>query len=227
MRALLAVFVFLLLFGLLAPAVFQAAGSEPATGLRALVEGNLTASGVEHPVTAVLLNFRAYDTLLEIGVMVVAGVAGLALSRAAPRAHPELRSGNTLLHALARWLVPLLALLAAWLLWAGAFRPGGAFQAGAVLAAAGVLMRLTGIPTVWLAPGVMLRSGLVAGFSVFLLVAVSGALAGRAFLAYPPVLTGPLILLVETLLALSIAMILQGLYVAAPPPVRADAGEGE
>jgi hypothetical protein len=33
---------------------------------------HLPDSGVSNPVTAVLLNFRAYDTLLEIGVVLLA-----------------------------------------------------------------------------------------------------------------------------------------------------------
>lgn len=216
MRTALVVMLALLLAGLLAPVLLAVADAAPGTDLPALVENNLAASGVEHPVTAVLLNFRAYDTLLEIGVLVVAGITGMSLSRAGARAEPALRSTNTLLHALARWFVPLMLLLAAWLLWTGSYRPGGAFQGGAVLAAAGVMMRLTGLPTAWMAPGPMLRLGLIAGFSVFLLVAAAGALAGRAFLAYPPELPGSLILLIETLLTLSIGMILLGLYVAAP-----------
>jgi len=202
--------------------VVAVASADPGTSLHTLVQTRLEASGVEHPVTAVLLNFRAYDTLLEIGVLVVAGITGMSLSRAGARAEPELRSTNTLLHALARWFVPLMLLLAAWLLWAGSHRPGGAFQAGAVLAAAGVMMRLTGLPTAWIAPGPMLRLGLSAGFSVFLLVAAVGALTGRAFLAYPPLLSGPLILVIETLLTLSIGMILLGLYVAAAQRDGAD-----
>jgi multisubunit Na+/H+ antiporter MnhB subunit len=216
MRTALVAVLALLMVGILAPVVVEVADADPGTTLRALVRTHLDASGVEHPVTAVLLNFRAYDTLLEIGVLVVAGITGMSLSRAGARAEPALRSSNTLLHALARWFVPLMLLLAAWLLWAGSHRPGGAFQAGAVLAAAGVLMRLTGLPTAWIAPGPLLRLGLIAGFAVFLLVAAAGALTGRAFLAYPPLLSGPLILLIETLLTLSIGMILLGLYVAAP-----------
>ena len=36
-------------------------------GLEAVVEQYIDNSGVSNPVTAVLLNFRSYDTLLEIG----------------------------------------------------------------------------------------------------------------------------------------------------------------
>lgn len=215
-----AAFVVLLAMGLglmLVPAVWQVAGAESGLATAALVKANLAQSGVEHPVTAVLLNFRAYDTLLEIAVLVVAGLAGVSLTRAGHLEARELRSHDALLQALERWFVPFMLLLSAWLLWAGSHRPGGAFQAGAVLAATGVLMRLGGIPTGFITPGLMLRLGLVLGFSVFLLVAVAGALAGRAFLAYPPFLTSELILLIETLLTLSIAMVLLGLFVSARP----------
>ena len=38
-------------------------------GVAPLVERRLDESGVSNPVTAVLLNFRGYDTLLEITVL--------------------------------------------------------------------------------------------------------------------------------------------------------------
>ena len=44
-------------------------------GLGDRVADRLDESGVRNPVTAVLLNFRGYDTLLEIGVLLLA--AGL------------------------------------------------------------------------------------------------------------------------------------------------------
>lgn len=212
-----AVLLTLTLVSMLVAAALQISGLEPDPTLQTLVRENLERSGVAHPVTAVLLNFRAYDTLLEIAVLVVAGVAGLALSGSRGLAVPTQGGSDVLLHALERWFVPFMLLLACWLLWAGSFRPGGAFQAGAVLAATGVLMRLGGIPAGFIAPGLMLRLGLVLGFSVFLLVAVSGALVGQAFLAYPTFLTGTLILFIEAVLTLSIAMVLLGLFAAAPP----------
>ena len=36
------------------------------------VAAHMAESGVEHPVTAVLLNFRGYDTLLEVAVLLLA-----------------------------------------------------------------------------------------------------------------------------------------------------------
>lgn len=184
-------------------------------------------SGVDHPITAVLLNFRSYDTLLEIGVLVIAGVAGLSMARTRALEAPGLRTSDVLLHALQRWFIPLMLLLAGYLLWAGSDRPGGAFQAGAVLAATGVLMRLSGVPLAILRPGLLLRLGLVLGFAVFLLVAVLSALAGEVFLAYPPALAKGLILFIETVLTLSIAMVLLSLFVAAPVSDASEPQEGE
>jgi multisubunit Na+/H+ antiporter MnhB subunit len=48
-------------------------------GLTAATEALLPESGVEHPVTAVLLNFRAYDTWLEIGVILLGLLAIFAV----------------------------------------------------------------------------------------------------------------------------------------------------
>lgn len=217
----------LMLTALLGRSVWQLGMLEPTSELPQLLQENLSASGVEHPVTAVLLNFRSYDTLLEIAVLVIAAMAGISMARTRSLEDPELRTSDTLLKALLRWLVPLMLLLAAYLLWAGADRPGGAFQAGAMLAATGVLMRLTGMPLGFLRPGMLLRIGLVLGFALFLLVGLASALAGEAFLAYPPGLGKALILSIETLLTLSIGMILLALFVAAPVNNASEPEEGE
>jgi uncharacterized MnhB-related membrane protein len=42
------------------------------TGLSVHVAGAIADSGADNPVTAVLLNFRAYDTLLEVAVLLLA-----------------------------------------------------------------------------------------------------------------------------------------------------------
>lgn len=175
------------------------------------VAAQLADSGVAHPVTAVLLNFRGYDTLLEVAVLllalfgVLAGVQPLAARPDSP-AHPVLR-------ALARLLAPLMVLVAAYLLWVGAHAPGGAFQAGAVLAAAGVLLQLAGLLPPWVAPGTLLRAGLALGLAVFVAVALA-LLGAGALLQYPPAMAGGLILLIEASLTLSIGLTLAGLYLA-------------
>lgn len=176
-----------------------------AVDLPAQVAGHLAASGVDHPVTAVLLNFRAYDTLLEVAVLLAAllGLLAVAGRRTLPVA-----AGNPVLRSLARHLVPFMVLAAIYLLWAGSHRPGGAFQAGAVLAAAAVLLHLAGLLPAWATPGRWLRLGLAGGFLVFLGVAA----ASDTLLAYPPAWAGALILLIETGLTVSLGLVLAGLF---------------
>ena len=183
----------------------------PAVDLRPLVSANLAQSGVAHPVTAVLLNFRGFDTLLEIAVMLVALIAVLTSLPTDPLRTAGHDSTDDMLPAFSRTAVPLMLLGALYLLWAGAFRPGGAFQAGALLAAALALLHLARLMPAWSAPGPLLRGGLAGGFLVFLAVAVA-LLSEGALLQYPPAAAGMLILLIESALTISLALILAGLF---------------
>ncbi len=188
----------------------------PMVRLPALVAAHLPASGVTHPVTAVLLNFRGYDTLLEVAVLALALVGLLAQSP--PRELPHAPSpGEPVLPLLARALVPFLILGAGYLLWAGAHRPGGAFQAGAVLAAAAVLLHLARLWPAWDSPGPGLRLGLVGGLLLFLAVAAA-LLAGGTLLRFPPQLAGMLILLIEAGLTVSLGLLLAGLFLFLAEP---------
>ncbi len=205
-----------LLLSLVAAGLGYAVLSLPAVapGLTERVAENLDASGVSNPVTAVLLNFRGYDTLLELGVLLLAllGVWSLGALPARREAAP-----GPVLDMLARLLTPLLILVAGYLLWAGAHAPGGAFQAGAVLGAAGVLLLLAGWrPDVGLV-GLPLRLLLVAGLGVFVAVGVAPMLAGGRLLEFPPSHAGALILLIEALATLSIGITLAALFAGGRP----------
>ncbi|KAF0103376.1 MAG: Na+/H+ antiporter MnhB subunit-related protein [bacterium] len=196
------------LAGALAAAILDLPSA--AVDLRGAVAMNLSASGVEHPVTAVLLNFRGYDTLLEIAVLLLALLGMLAVAKPESGGSPP-AAADPMLRTLAGVAVPLMILAAGYLLWAGAHRPGGAFQAGAVLAAAAVLLHLAGRLPAWASPKRMLRLGLAGGFLVFL--AVSAILLSEgALLRYPLEHAGALILLIEAGLTLSLGLILAGLF---------------
>ena len=170
-------------------------------------------SGVSHPVTAVLLNFRAYDTLLELAVVfsAVLGILALGPARRDFQPPPPLLSG------LIRGLVPLLIVTAGYLLWVGGLAPGGAFQAGASLAAAGILLRLGGYGRGGLPRAGLIRWMLVAGVAVFVLVGLAVMIGERAALQYPGSLAGVLILLIETAATLSIAAALVLAYIGGRP----------
>lgn len=185
-----------------------------APGLSADVSAKLATSGVGNPVTAVLLNFRGYDTLLEMFVLLVALLGVWSLS-SEPLQH-EAASGPVL-DNLSRLLTPVLILVSAYLLWVGANAPGGAFQAGSVLAAAGVLMLLTG----WRLPARLLslplRLTLVAGPAAFVSIAMFTFLLEKNLLEYPPEYAGVIILFLETMATLSIGITLAALFLGGHP----------
>ncbi len=193
------------------------AGEPPATDLGAQVRERLGESGVSHPVTAVLLNFRGYDTLLEVVVLLLGlvGVWTVSHEPALPR-QPLEAADSPLVISLFRWLGPLAVLVAAYLLWAGGHAPGGAFQAAAVLAGWLVLLCLAGRLVPNPRPSVGFRGLVLLGPVTFSAVAGGMLGTGYSLLEYPPGWAGTLILLIEFTLSLSLALILALLFVASP-----------
>ncbi|MCC5879357.1 MAG: DUF4040 domain-containing protein [Idiomarina sp.] len=190
---------------------------EASVSLPDMVRDNIAESGVEHPITAVLLNFRSYDTLLEIAVLLVAVVVAMALKPAAEdRVHQPPPAHDPILHGLTARLLPAMLLVGMYVLWAGSYMPGGAFQGGAILAAALVFLQLAGFAVDRYAAS-LLRLGLALGFLVFLTVAVSVMIGGRPFLTYPEGFAGQLIFFIEAMLTLSIGLILFSLFSQNPP----------
>lgn len=167
---------------------------------------------VSHPVTAVLLAYRAYDTLLEIAVLLAAVIAVLALREAGVTPVPAQQ--DPVLRSIAAATLPVAVLVAAYLLWAGATRTGGAFQAGATLAGVILLARFAGLGSV--IPAAENHAVLWAGLAVFVTVGIAGAAAAGAVLAYPPGWGAGLILAVESALAISIASSLVALFGKTP-----------
>jgi multisubunit Na+/H+ antiporter MnhB subunit len=134
-----------------------------------------------------------------------------------------------------RIALPALVLLAAYLVWIGAYAPGGAFQGGAVLAAAGVLAALArgGRWPEAAATPLLLRGTVVLGLAVFTGVGLWAAIAGGGVLHYPAGQAKSLILLIEATVTLSIAATLTALFLGHMPvpathamraPHRAGAG---
>ncbi|MEJ2309926.1 MAG: DUF4040 domain-containing protein [Gammaproteobacteria bacterium] len=201
------------LAGTLAWAWFAAVHGGAGERLAGVVMDNIGESGVSNPVTAVLLNFRAYDTLLELAVLLAAALGIMALGPARRPFGPA----EPLLASLIRWLVPLLILVAGYLLWVGAHAPGGAFQAGALLGAVVVLLRLGGFAGAGLPSPALQRWLLGGGIAAFVLVGSLVTLPGLAFLQYPQGWAGTLILLIESAAMLSIALALGLAYLGGHP----------
>ncbi len=208
MRALIALAV-----AALSACVFATVLLTPAApGLEGAVAAALPASGVENPVTGVLLDYRGYDTLLEVAIIAFAVVAAGALSPPAPPLAPL---AGPVARAAAAVLAPAIVLLAGYLLWAGSGQPGGAFQAGATLAGALILLDVTGDPNPFWRRGPVLRLAAVSGPLAFVTAGLATMALGRGFLDYPsPAVAYAMILTIEAVATVSIATSLAALFAA-------------
>jgi len=179
---------------------------------------NLEASGVKNPVTAVLLNFRGYDTFLEIFVLYAAllgawSIENVSNCEAKEKEQPE----NFILVTLIKLLSPFIVLVASYILWVGSFNPGGAFQAGAILAGLAVFMALTGWHFVDKIPLLLLRTLVIVGPLYFAAILVTSILLTGNLLQYSIDLAGVTIFSVEAFSTISIFMVLFLLYLGDEP----------
>ncbi|TDK23018.1 DUF4040 domain-containing protein [Luteimonas aestuarii] len=183
---------------------------EDTAGARALaanVDGPLG-----NPVTAVLLQFRGYDTLLEMLVLLVAWLGAAMVARVGRPGPLQPPGPSPLLDALLAAVVPAALLVGGYLLHVGGKAPGGAFQAGAVLAAAGVLLALAGRLQPRPRPGVTQVVLLVLGVVVFTAVGLLPLAQGGPVLRIAGL---GAVYLVEGAMMLSIAMTLVLLFLGA------------
>lgn len=191
----------------------------PPQGLTSAVMTRLPETGTANPVTAVLLNFRGWDTLLETLVLLAALLGAWTLSRdedwpgRAGRAHDTRADG--VLAEFGRLLPPVALVVGVYLVWVGGHQPGGAFQGGTVLAAAWIVTVMAGLLPAPRVDGGSLRTALLAGPVAFVLLAVAGLYVDR-FLYYPPDHAKVLLLGLEALLAVAIATALAMLVFGAP-----------
>jgi multisubunit Na+/H+ antiporter MnhB subunit len=189
--------------------------NEPA-GLTKEAVANLKDSGVLNPVTAALMNYRAYDTLLEIAVLLIA-VVGVWSVGTAHAESTDVLDGRPLFSTLVRIVIPGLVIAAGYLLWRGGFAPGGAFQGGALLGGICVLAIVGGLAHRALEHPAVIRFGLAAGTLTFVAVAVGASAVGGNLLEYRGGGAKVWILVVESVAMLSIGLTLGALYLGGRP----------
>lgn len=188
------------------------------TGLTRIVEEHLGASGVTHPVTAVLLNFRSYDTWLELLVLLLGWFGVLAARGSLSLADAPMNApADEVLNGLVRLVAPLALLVAGYLLWLGKFSAGGAFQAGVVLGSAGVLLWLAGYRSVAGLRPMTLKLALLVGVGAFAVTALATLSFGTEMLRYPVFHAGTIIVLIEFFAAVSIAASVTALLIGLQP----------
>ncbi len=186
---------------------------EGSIGLSGRVAEALPRSGVASPITAVLLNFRAYDTFLEVGVLLAAWVAAVGpLAPSGIGGDVDASETEGILSTLGRFWVPLVLLVSAYVLWAGSRWPGGAFQSAALLAGTAILLDLVGLPIpIRQHPG--LRAIVpVGGFAAFGFAAAVGLLGRGKLLAFPEGQADWWIPAIELATTISLAAVLFLLY---------------
>jgi multisubunit Na+/H+ antiporter MnhB subunit len=198
---------------------------DPAPTLANEVAADIAVTGVKNPITAVLLAFRALDTLLEAIVLVIAliGVWSLAPDGAwGGRPGPRHRGDpNGIFAYLARLLPPVGVVIATYIFWAGADHPGGKFQGATILAAMWMLVLMAGLADTPPISGRWLRLGIVIGPLVFIAIGWAGVSLSGAFLSYPENMAKPMIVVVEVALMPTLVLVL-GLLLAGAP-ARAEA----
>jgi multisubunit Na+/H+ antiporter MnhB subunit len=210
-----------LVFGLLLVAVFHLTDDTP--GLAAAVEAEMQA--VEHPVTAVLLVFRGFDTMLELGILALAVLGMLTVrGRTDLSAAALVPPHDPVLAHVVRLLVPIAVLIAGYLLWLGTFTAGGAFQAGVVLGAAAILLWLSRHRSIEATPQWLWRSLVVLGFAGFVVAAAITSYWPGQVLAFPASHLYVIVQVIEVLAAISIGASLAALFVGLHPVETSDIG---
>lgn len=193
---------------------------DPAPSLAIATRENIDATGVKNPLTAVLLAFRAMDTLLEAIVVLFAliGVWSLAPNRAwgGRPGTVQLEDPEGPLAFLARVLVPLGIIIGVYIFWIGADEPGGKFQGAAIIAAMWLLAYFAGLTEAPVTHQLRLRLALITGPIIFLAVGAAGVLTAGAFLGYPEGLAKPLIIVIEWALFPSLAVALALIVMGSP-----------
>ena len=115
------------------------------------IEHSLDDTGAHNMVTAVLADYRGFDTLFETCVMFLAGITALmVLSTTAKVRKPErsreeklrISFSSTVLDTAFRIIVPVIVIYAFYVLAHGELSLGGGFQAGALLAIAYTIDRI-------------------------------------------------------------------------------------
>ncbi|MDW7774070.1 MAG: hydrogenase subunit MbhD domain-containing protein [Desulfobulbaceae bacterium] len=187
----------------------------PLPGLAGETADHLGASGVDNPVTAVLLNFRGYDTMLEVLVLLLGAVTIWSISHAP--FPPRFPDTSPVQRTTVRLLIPLICLIAGYFIWQGAYQTGGAFQGGAVLSAALVLLLISDF--VWLPNmhSLPLRLGMTLGSMVFAALAVLGIFAEGVLLKYPSEHAGAFLLFLEASCGISIGLMLAAFFAGGRP----------
>ena len=159
------------------------------------IENSISQTGAHNIVTAVLADYRGFDTLFETCVMFLAGITALMVLSSTVKVNKTARDrqevqdisfSGTVIDTAFRIVVPIIAIYAFYVLAHGESSLGGGFQAGALLASAYMIDRI--IPSFNNSLGTLTEeaAAMTAGVGVFIYI-LTGVLPmfnGGNFLEY-------------------------------------------
>ena len=185
---------------------------DPAPSLAPEADKELAATGLGNPVTAVLIAYRSFDTMLEkiVLVLAVVGVWSVAPDRfwgGAPGAARPRGAGRRAASSSPSVLAPLGIVVGVHMFWVGADEPGGAFQGGAILAAMWMIVMMARADR-----AAARRRALAAACADRRTCGVPARRPRRtaawpaSFFAYPAGFAKPIILFIEAFMVLTIAV---------------------
>jgi multisubunit Na+/H+ antiporter MnhB subunit len=209
-----------LVAGVLGAVILMLPDPPPSLAPDAAAAADGAGAGLGNPITAVLMSYRSFDTMLEKVVLILAvvGVWSVGSDKAWGSSPAPFRRSkpDAPMVFLAQMLAPIGVLIGIHIFWTGADAPGGAFQGGALLAAMWMVVMMARLGEPPRVDARWLRVALVAGPAVFLVNGLAGELVAGSFFAYPPSLAKPIILFIEAFMLLSITAALP-MLVAGPP----------
>lgn len=109
-------------------------------------------TGVPNMVTAVLADYRGYDTMFETVVVFTAGIAIIGLLRRSPSSRKQdigkatrtyKKKPDLIVDTTCRLMIPIIQIFALYVIAHGHHSPGGGFQGGVIFGASFILITLT------------------------------------------------------------------------------------
>lgn len=140
--------------------------------------------GIPSTVTAILADYRGYDTLLETLVILIGGLSVYIISKT--DTHPPKESSEQLIKVISKFILPMIILFAFYIQMHGEVSPGGGFQAGAILGAS-LIMYSMAFGNKFLLKRVnleKLKNYAVIGIFMYFITGFVGILANIEFLNY-------------------------------------------
>jgi multicomponent Na+:H+ antiporter subunit B len=135
-------------------------------------------------VTAIVFDYRGFDTMGEEFILFAAVTGVVLLLRKEQEQEPDDETGSDIVRVLGTLCVGAALLVGFWLIAFGFVTPGGGFQGGVVVASAGVLLFLVSNYRAWLSIGNLHALDPLEGLGAggYVIIGLAALISGEPFL---------------------------------------------